>query len=70
MGIISEVVTELKGIKLHVVPTDKYKTNTIVFKMKAPLNKEDVTKRALLPHVLQSNSKKYPTTARTKILFR
>ena len=70
MGVFSEVVTELKGIKLHVIPTDKYKTNTIVFKMKAPLNKTDVTKRAMLPHVLQSNSNKYPNDRRIKILFR
>ena len=47
MGVFSEVVTELKGMKLHVIPTDKFKTNTIVFKMKAPLNKTDVTKRAI-----------------------
>ena len=66
MGIISENVIDLKGIKLHVVPTNKYKTNTIVFKMKSPLNKEDITKRALLPHVLQSNSKKFPTTAKLR----
>jgi predicted Zn-dependent peptidase len=66
MGIISENVIDLKGIKLHVVPTNKYKTNTIVFKMKTPLNKEDITKRALLPHVLQSNSKKFPTTAKLR----
>ncbi len=66
MGMISENVFELKGIKLHVVPTNKYKTNTIVFKMKTPLNKEDITKRALLPHVLQSNSKKFPTTAKLR----
>ena len=52
-----------KGMKLHIIPTEKYKTNTIVFKMKAPLDKEDVTKRALLPNVLQRNSKKYSTTA-------
>ncbi len=70
MGIISENVIDLKGIKLHVVPTNKYKTNTIVFKMKSPLNKENITKRALLPHVLQSNSKKYPINRKTKILFR
>jgi predicted Zn-dependent peptidase len=30
--------------------------------MKAPLTKEDVTKRALLPQVLQSSSAKYPST--------
>ncbi|WP_338469793.1 pitrilysin family protein [Niallia sp. XMNu-256] len=63
MDVFSEKVIELEGMNLHVIPTDKFKTNTIVFKMKAPLNHEDVTKRALLPHVLQSSSKHYPTTA-------
>ena len=57
-----EKITELQGFKLHVIETDKYKTNTFVWKMKAPLTKEDVTKRALLPHVLQSNSAKYTST--------
>ena len=66
MGVFSENVIDLKGIKLHVIPTKKYKTNTIVFKMKSPLNKENVTKRALLPHVLQSNSKQFPTTAKLR----
>ncbi len=63
MGVISEQIIDLQGMKLHIIPTEKYKTNTIVFKMKAPLDKEDVTKRALLPNVLQRNSKKYSTTA-------
>ncbi|KAA0548174.1 insulinase family protein [Bacillus sp. BGMRC 2118] len=48
---------------VHVVDTKKYKTNTIVLKMRAPLAKEDVTKRALLPYVLQSATEKYPTTS-------
>ncbi len=63
MGVLSENITDVKGMKLHIISTEKYKTNTIVFKMKAPLSLEHVTKRALLPHVLQSNSKKYPTTS-------
>ncbi|MBB6444208.1 EF-P 5-aminopentanol modification-associated protein YfmF [Bacillus benzoevorans] len=62
MGVISEQIIDLKGLKLHIIPTEKYKTNTIVFKMKAPLDKEDVTKRALLANVLQSSSKTYPST--------
>lgn len=62
MAIISETVKEMKGYKLHVVKTEKYKTNTFVWKMKAPLNTEDVTLRALLPYVLQSNSKAYPSS--------
>ena len=66
MDIISESVKAMDGYKLHIVKTDKYKTNTIVWKMKAPLNKEAVTLRALLPYVLQSNSEKYPTTGKLR----
>lgn len=62
MAVINETVKEMKGYKLHIVQTEKYKTNTFVWKMKAPLNKENVTLRALLPYVLQSNSKSYPST--------
>lgn len=62
MATATEKITELKGYKLHVIPTEKYKTNTLIWKMKAPLTKEDVTKRALLPHVLQSSSAKYAST--------
>ena len=40
MAIASEIVKKKSGYKLHVVPTAKYKTNTIVMKMKAPLTKE------------------------------
>jgi predicted Zn-dependent peptidase len=62
MATATEKITELKGYKLHVIPTEKYKTNTLIWKMKAPLTKEDVTKRALLPQVLQSSSAKYAST--------
>ena len=37
MPVLTETVTEMKGYKLHLVKTEKYKTNTIVWKMKAPL---------------------------------
>lgn len=63
MDALTEKVSEMQGYKLHVVKTDKYKTNTIVWRMKTPLAKEELTKRALLPHVLQSSSLKYPSTA-------
>ncbi|MDF2859037.1 MAG: zinc protease [Neobacillus sp.] len=62
MPVLTETVKEMKGYSLHLVKTEKYKTNTIVWKMKAPLSREDVTKRALLPHVLQSSTGKYPST--------
>ncbi|MGX1901718.1 putative Zn-dependent peptidase [Thermolongibacillus altinsuensis] len=56
-----EQIEQIQGLRLHLIPTEKYKTNTIVFKMKAPLRKEDVTLRALLPYVLQSATKTHPT---------
>src|SRR3954454_8117500 len=62
MDATAEKITEMQGFKLHVVETTKYKTNTFVWRMKAPLTKENVTLRALLPQVLQSSSAKYPTT--------
>lgn len=63
MAVISESIKDMKGYKLHIVKTEKFKTNTIVWKMKAPLTSEDVTKRALLPYVLQSSSEAYPSTS-------
>jgi predicted Zn-dependent peptidase len=62
MDLLTEKITEMQGFKLHVIKTEKYKTNTFVWKMKAPLNKENVTLRALLPQVLQSSTKKYSST--------
>lgn len=62
MAVLTETIKEMKGYRLHIVKTDKYKTNTFVWKMKTPLNKDEVTLRALLPYVLQSNSKKFPST--------
>ena len=62
MEAISESKKQMNGYTLHVIQTDKYKTNTLVWRMKASLNKADVTKRALLPYVLQSNNIDYPTT--------
>lgn len=59
---LNETITGLPGYQLHVIQTEKYKTNTIVWKMKAPLNQKDVTLRALLPQVLQSSSANYPST--------
>ncbi|WP_313798615.1 EF-P 5-aminopentanol modification-associated protein YfmF [Cytobacillus sp.] len=66
MNIIAETVKPMAGYKVHIVKTDKYKTNMIVWKMKAPLNKEDATLRALLPYVLQSSSEEFPTTGKLR----
>ncbi|QPC46405.1 EF-P 5-aminopentanol modification-associated protein YfmF [Mangrovibacillus cuniculi] len=58
----TENKTQLNGLNLHTVKSEKFKTNTIVLKSRAPLTKETVTKRAILPYILQSSTKKYPTT--------
>ncbi|WP_025727840.1 EF-P 5-aminopentanol modification-associated protein YfmF [Heyndrickxia ginsengihumi] len=66
MTVAKETVKQMDGYKLHTIKTNKFKTNTIVFKMKAPLSEETVTFRALLPHVLQSSTKQYDTTTKLR----
>lgn len=58
---IGENITTMQGFRTHLIQTDKYKTNTLVLKMKAPLSKETVTLRALLPYVWQSGTSNYPS---------
>src|SRR5699024_10570652 len=48
---------EKNHINFHFVPTDKFKTITAVAKFKAPLMRDTVTKRALLPFVLKQGTK-------------
>jgi predicted Zn-dependent peptidase len=59
--LINEKITTVQNMNVHTIPTNKYKTNTLVWKMKAPLTKETVTLRALLPYVLQSGTAEYPS---------
>jgi len=60
---MDEKITPIGGLNVHIIHTDKYKTNTLVLKMKAPLTRGTVTQRALLPYVLQSGTKSYPSTS-------
>jgi predicted Zn-dependent peptidase len=62
MAVMDEIVKSMEGYDLHIVKTGKFKTNTLIWKMKAPLQKEDATVRALLPYVLQSSSSRFPAT--------
>ena len=36
------------GVYVHFIPTQKYKTNRIVFRMTGSLNKQTIAKRALV----------------------
>lgn len=52
---------EIGPYNLHIVTTDKFKTNRCVIKFKSPLIKENITKRKLLKEVLLTSTKKYNT---------
>ncbi len=58
-----------KGYHLHIIPTKKFKTITMMFRFLAPLQRDTATIRALLPFVLQKGTKKLPTerSFRTKL---
>lgn len=54
--------TELKkGIKLHTIKTEKFKTNLIAIMLTTKLNRENVTKNALVPAVLRRGTKNLTT---------
>lgn len=66
MKLLEQSVSSLQGITLHTIPTTKYKTNTIALRLKAPLQKEDVSYRALLPYVLQSGTEGLTTATKIR----
>ena len=52
-----------KGIKLHEIQTDKFKTNLIAVFLTLPITKENVTNDALISAVLRRGSKNMQTLA-------
>lgn len=50
-----------KGINLHIIKTNKFKTNLLSIFLSTPLSKENVTKNALIPAVLRRGSKNMNT---------
>ncbi len=50
-----------EGINLHVIPTNKFKTNLLSIFLTLPLTRENVTKEALISAVLRRGSMTYPT---------
>lgn len=50
-----------KGIKLHVIKTNKFKTNLLAAFLSTPLEKEKVTYNALIPAILRRGSKNMVT---------
>ncbi|RBW69905.1 EF-P 5-aminopentanol modification-associated protein YfmF [Bacillus taeanensis] len=62
MGYVTHEVHEMNAYRLHTIPTSKFKTNTIIIQLNQSIQQEDVTKRALLPYVLQSGTEDLPST--------
>ena len=46
-----------EGIKVHLIETDLFKTNLICVMLTVPMNKDDVTKNALVPFLLKRGTK-------------
>jgi len=50
-----------KGIKVNLIETNKFKTNLFAIFLSVPLNRETVTKNALIPAVLRMGTKELQT---------
>ena len=49
------------GVILHIIKTDRFKTNCIFINLLSKLDRSTITKNALLPLVLRRGTKNYPT---------
>ena len=58
-----------KGINLHIIKTNKFKTNLLAAFLSTPLSKENVTKNALIPAVLRRGSKNMPSQDQISIVL-
>ena len=61
MDQVREEVMLKDHYRLHFVPTKKFKTIHVIVKLKAPLNRQTITKRSLLSYVLRQGTKNYPS---------
>lgn len=61
MTAIKESISKQDGYQLHFIKSNKFKTNSVTVKLKAPLNRDTITYRALLTHVLNQGTNTYPS---------
>ncbi|UJL47989.1 insulinase family protein [Virgibacillus sp. NKC19-16] len=61
MNKVEEKKVNENGLNLHFIQSKKYKTMNVVVKLKAPLTRETITNRALLPYILKQGTKSYPS---------
>lgn len=60
---MEEKIKRHNGFVLHFIPTKKFKTVQLTAKFRAPLEKSTITKRALLPYLLQQGTENYPNSS-------
>lgn len=58
---MEKIVKVKEGINLHFINTNKYKTNVITVFLTTELNRENVTKEALIPAILRLGTNKIST---------
>lgn len=63
MKAIAEEIYEQDGMHIHLIPSNKFKTIHFIAKLRAPLSRETISKRALLPYVLRQGTRNHPTRA-------
>ncbi|WP_058307754.1 EF-P 5-aminopentanol modification-associated protein YfmF [Gracilibacillus massiliensis] len=61
-----EKIIEQDGYDVHLIHTKKFKTIHLSLKFTTTLTRENVTKRALLPYILQQGTKNYPTAIKLR----
>ncbi|WP_130860210.1 EF-P 5-aminopentanol modification-associated protein YfmF [Gracilibacillus phocaeensis] len=61
-----EKVIPKNGFDLHLLHTKKFKTIHLSLKFTTKLTRENVTKRALLPYVLQQGTNQFPTAMKLR----
>src|SRR5699024_1216678 len=64
MNLLRETTFKQNNIHFHLVPTEQFKTITFVIKLKAPLERHTVTKRALLSYMFKQGTNSYPTASK------
>ncbi|MFC0215681.1 EF-P 5-aminopentanol modification-associated protein YfmF [Paenibacillus chartarius] len=62
MKMITFERTEFRGLRVHVLPTEQFKTFAISVYIGTPLNESSVTPTALTPFVLRRGTERYPET--------
>lgn len=63
---VMERVIPQDGYDLHLIHTKKFKTIHVSLKFMTKLSEKTVTKRALLPYILQQGTKSYPTATQLR----